>query len=260
MGLSWGSRGMLSLVVAGVAVAVVLAAPAHGDVYIGTLYENGSWITGLGNGAGEADTSRLEPSRVTGGFNADRIDGWRVADDFTVGPEGWHVETITFYAYEPDSGLTSTIQGVFLTLWDGPPDDPASQVVVPTSDNLMALSFWTGVYRVGSNLLNDRRPVMAVVADVVGWIPDTLPAGAYWIECGLEGAVGVDGPYVVPTVPSATPLNGMIGNGSWGDIDDGGSPNELAFSIFGNVAPEPATMAFVGLGVVMLLARRRRWS
>jgi len=87
------------------------------------LYDNGPLVThpgGVLEGGCEraADCAGDEHVRVWAQLSA----GNRVADDFTITEGNWTIETITFFTYQTGSSTTSTITGVNLQIWDGPPN------------------------------------------------------------------------------------------------------------------------------------------
>ena len=66
---------------------------------------------------------------------------------------GWFIQTITFFAYQTGSTTTSTMTGVNLQIWDGPPDNPGSAVVWgDTTTNVMT------AHRVVQHLSSAQTP------------------------------------------------------------------------------------------------------
>ena len=202
------------------------------------LYDNGPFVTHPGGGAGGADASALQTALGMGtyGYGHQLSAGNRVADDFTITDAGgWHIDTITFYAYQTGSGNTSSITAVNLQIWDGIPGDPSSTVVWgdPTT-NVMVNTAWSNIYRVlDTGLTDTARPVMA---DTV--LVDThLEPGTYWLDWQSDGSPSFSGPWVSPvTILGQT----TTGNGrqytttGWADLVDVG-PQGLPFVIEGSL-------------------------
>ena len=97
------------------------------------LYSNGPMVSVPGGGAGGADASRLQNAlgMTSLGFNA-KLNGSSirgVADDFTVPASGWNLTRITVFAYQTDSGPTSTLTDLRLLIFNGPPHLPTSSMV-----------------------------------------------------------------------------------------------------------------------------------
>lgn len=71
---------------------------------LATLYDNGPLVTHSGVCPGPADASRLQNTSLglnSLGFNVSLSGGFRMADDFTVPPGGWYVNTATFLPIRP---------------------------------------------------------------------------------------------------------------------------------------------------------------
>lgn len=160
---------------------------SFGDV----LYDNGPLVNVPGGGGGGADASRVQDVTlllVANGFNHLLSTGWRVADDFTI-PAGqsWTINSATFFAYQPNSTTTSTINHVNVRIWDGPPGQGGSTVVYgDTTTNRLAATTWSNVYRDQESAPGAIfRPVMADTATIV----TTLGAGTYWIDWQTGGTL-----------------------------------------------------------------------
>jgi hypothetical protein len=207
------------------------------------LWDNGPFVTGMGNGFGGADTSAVEMGAQNFGYTVGE-EAFHVADDFTVSDEsGWAVSSLSVYAYQTGSSTTSTFTGVFLTLWDGPPGRYGS-VLVGRSGNLFSDSAWTGAYRVPLNdpQLHDR-PIMSITADLSKWeeFPNPLPPGSYWVEWGLIADALLAGPFAVPTTPLGIADNARQYNVStdrWSGVYDFGlgETRDFPFQVEGEVA------------------------
>ncbi len=202
------------------------------------LYDNGPLVTHPGGGGGGLDASALQTvlGMTSYGAGAQLSAGNRVADDFTVtDPAGWAVDTVTFFTYQSFSGNTSTITGVNLRIWDGPPNDPGSSVVWgDTTTNVMASTAFSSIYRVlDTALTNTDRPIMAVVANV----GHTLAAGTYWLDWQFSGSLS-SGPWQPPiSILGQTATGNAIQytTSGWAAITDVG-PQGLPFVVDGAVA------------------------
>jgi hypothetical protein len=207
------------------------------------LWDNGPFVTGMGNGFGGADTSAVEMGALNFGYTVGE-NTFHIADDFTVSDEqGWAVSSLSIYAYQTGSSTNSTFTGIFLTLWDGPPGRYGS-VLIARSGNLFSSSAWTGAYRVPLTdpQLHDR-PIMYITADVSKWeeFPTPLPAGSYWVEWGLTGDATLAGPFAVPTTPLGIADNARQYNVStdrWSGVYDFGlgETRDFPFQVEGEVA------------------------
>lgn len=190
------------------------------------LYNNGPIVNSPATGAGGADESALQNSTLgmgTLGFGHQLSANNRVADDFVVTGDGWFVDDITFFAYQTGSSTTSTMLGVNVRIWDGPPNDPQSTVVFgDTSTNRLASTIWSGVYRVTETTHgNASRPIMANVAHVGTF----LPPGTYWVDWQTDGSLS-SGPWAMPITINGQAVtgNGMQSlAGTWGPANDGGT-------------------------------------
>ena len=193
------------------------------------LWDNGPLVTHPGGGSGGADASAVQTalSMSTYGFGDQLSIGNRMADDFVIAhPLGWQIDTITLFAYQTGAPVDpSTITGLYLQIWDGPPDDPASTVVWgDLSTNRLASSAWTSIYRVtDTDLLNADRPIMANVATVGA----ALPPGTYWLDWTTDGSLA-SGPWAPPIsilgqTTTGNALQYTTSSGAWGPANDGGT-------------------------------------
>ncbi|MFN3372915.1 MAG: IPT/TIG domain-containing protein [Chloroflexus sp.] len=219
------------------------------------LFTNGTFVTGIGNGAGGADTSSpvspdtgfgylVDPTRTQ--TTPDGVNRARLADDFTVTGNGWRPSAITLYTYQIDSTTTSPITGVInLRLWDGTPGDGGTVIAGPV-DGIIISNQWTNVYRVpANNLLQTDRPIMAVTIQWPFGNASLLP-GTYWLEWGIAGDAALSGPWTPPTNAAvgdnARQLNLTGGDpGTWTARADysSGRVVGLPFVICGDSIPTP---------------------
>ena len=165
------------------------------------LHNNGPLSTGewaLNGAAAPAGTTWSEgvqepPCYTT--INGPNGSGtFRLADDFTV-PAGkqWAVTKVTTYAYaSPGNTTTSPITGFTLRIWNGPPNDPASQVVYgDTTTNLYSApgASFANMYRIfNTGLLAQPHGLTRPIWKFDVPINVTLQAGTYWLDWNVTGA------------------------------------------------------------------------
>lgn len=205
------------------------------------IYDNGPLVNCPGCGVDGADVSSVQTSLdlSTYGFGHSLAQGFRVADDFTVPPPGWAIDQITFYAYQTGSTIVPTIDLVNFQIWNGPPNDPGSQVVYgDVVTNRLVSSQWAGIYRtLDTDMLATNRPIMADSV-TVGWF---LAPGTYWLDWQTGGTLS-SGPWAPPITVSGTITTG---NGlqyspttsTWSDVTDFGTGAQqgLPFLIHGEI-------------------------
>ena len=204
------------------------------------LYDNGLLLTLAGGGADGADVSIVQESLglSTLGFGLQAESNRSIADDFTItDPYGWYIDEITFFAYQTNSPLTSTITAVNYRIWDGPPNDPTSHIVLgnPFTNSLIETA-WSGMYRVlESSLTATDRPIMQNRTKA-GF---TLGPGTYWLEWQAEGILA-SGPWSPPVTISGVLTTGnalQYLNSEWGPAIDtsAAAQQDLPFIISGQV-------------------------
>jgi hypothetical protein len=207
-----------SLLTLAIGILIAAHAPAQG-----TVYSNGGFVTGVGNGFGGADTSELEisvpgpPGQAHTPYGVLRHHGLvnasideHLADDFSVPPgKIWSLSVLKWYGYQvfAPAAPTSTITDVRLRVWDRRPDLSGAVVLYgDTQTNRLLSSSLTNCYRVKpvspadpNSLTNDSRAIFELQIDV-SWIPP-LSAGTYWLDFMGVGDSGLLGPFTIPTVP-----------------------------------------------------------
>ena len=279
-------------------IAILSFAVVAGGASAQVLYAQNGFATGNapnGNNISESPLTTATTSN-TGGYGAspnttiaDPTDRNRVADDFTVTGGGWKVSKICVYGYVTGAGANNDPFGPGnLKLWStlgGPSDSPIA------STTTMANGMFTGVYRTfsrgttasGTTNLNDATRAIWK-KEFVFAAPVMLGNGTYWADYQVEGrnASGAAATFFVPFLmqpgnggPSGTTLP-VFGNGKqrflptgtgavngWykpgaGSLGVGGFDVAFGLEVKGEVVPEPATMAALGLGLAGIAARRRR--
>jgi N-acetylneuraminic acid mutarotase len=198
------------------------------------LWDNGPLVTHPGGGYNGYDASRLQDSLSmnTYGFGNQVSAGNHTADDFEVTfAGGWQIENITFFTYQTGTYAeppVSTITGVYLQIWDGPPDNAGSSVIFgDLVTNRILETYWTGIYRdIESSPLNATRPIMTAVASV----NTLLPQGTYWLDWMIDGS-SASGPWAPPiTILGQTTTGNALqyttASGAWAPANDSGSATQ----------------------------------
>jgi hypothetical protein len=187
------------------------------------LWDNGPLVSSPGTGPGGTDRSVLQVSLGLDSFGFAVGGSARMADDFTVDdPQGWRINKVVLYGYQTDSTTTSTFDHVNYRIWDGPPDEPDSNIVFGnTSTNRLTATGFTGVYRNSENNPdNTQRPIMYLEASAAV----TLPPGTYWLDWQLGGTL-TSGPWQPPITITGEVNTGdalRLGSGEWRPLVDGG--------------------------------------
>ena len=204
------------------------------------LYDNGPLVTHPGGGAGGADVSAVQNALglTTNGFGNQFTSGYSLADDFTVtDAAGWQIDDITFFGYQTDSTTVSTITGLYVQIWDGPPNAGGTVVWGDLTTNRLLTTGWANIYRAADGTLTaTNRPVMENVAT----IGTTLAQGTYWVQWSADGSLA-SGPWAPPiTILGQTSTGDALQyTTAWAAIADvgAGTPQGLPFIINGAVVP-----------------------
>ncbi|MFO7680897.1 MAG: choice-of-anchor J domain-containing protein, partial [Chloroflexota bacterium] len=222
------------------------------------LYDNGPFITSFGDGPAGSDVSLLQNVSLgltTLGAGVQFLDPGphnRIADEFEVTtPGGWTVNNVVFYGYQTGSTTTSSFTGVNYRIWDGPPNDPNSNIVFgDTATNRFEYTAWAGAYRYAENAIgNTTRPVM----QIVGESGIHLMPGTYWLDWQLAGTIA-SGPWQPPITIIGQNTTGnamqMLAAG-WTPFVDGGAgtPAQGApFQLWGEtVCDNPSDVSWISL-------------
>jgi hypothetical protein len=211
------------------------------------LFDNGPLVNQPGAGTGGADVSTLHDGLVNYGFGHALSAGFRVADDFTV-PAGqmWNIDSIVFFAYQTNSGNTSSIVGVNCAVYDASPANAGAIILGDETTNIMTDTYWSGIYRTSSTTFSSiARPIMRDIAVPTStW---SLLAGTYWLSWQSDGNASFSGPWVPPVTFSSVTLTGdglQSTAGIWSTIIDtaqAGTTDDvtqgLPFIIYGQSTP-----------------------
>jgi hypothetical protein len=219
------------------------------------LYNNGPLVTNPGAGFGGADVSAIQTTLGSSlpGYGIQLGGGNRVADDFTVPAGGWRVDSVKVYLFQPNSGVTPTINDVRLQIWNGRPDLPGSQVVFGdmVNNRLSAVSF-SNVYRAPDNgLTATNRPIMTCTVQV----GVNLAPGTYWLDISADGSAA-QGPFAPPvTRPGQAGAGNALqffgSSQTWNQLYDPGGVwlDDLPFVLInsGGVGPQAVFPALLTL-------------
>ncbi|MCB9134574.1 MAG: proprotein convertase P-domain-containing protein [Anaerolineales bacterium] len=246
-GLSGNPADAAEKVSASDALVSIPAPLSNFEVPADVLYDNGPLVTNPGAGAGGADVSALQTAlgMTLYGFGHAQTSGFRVADDFTVPAGGWTLDQVIFYAYQTGSSTTSTMTGVNLRIWDGPPNAGGNIIWGDTTTNIMSSTTWSNIYRtLDTGLTDTNRPIMADTGELGGLY---LPAGTYWLDWQTSGTLA-SGPWAPPVS-----VLGSTGTGNalqfdattltWNAVTDIG-PQDFPFVLIGTA--QPAVCATLG--------------
>lgn len=245
---------MMLRTAAGIAAGLAIVSSANAQF---TLWDNGPLITHPGGHDTGADRSAISPGGNTLGSNVS-IPTFRIADNFQVGSSGWVIDEIRLFAYQTGSTTTSSFTDARLQIWDGSPDDPNSNVVWGNlTDNLLAGTDWTGIYRTSStDTSGTLRPIMYVDADLGGV---SLGQGEYWIDFQMDGSL-TSGPWLPHVSDPVAPVPGTAlqhTSSGWQPMTDSGHGGQSAAPFIITGIPSPGALALLALGG-LAAARRKR--
>jgi hypothetical protein len=181
------------------AFAVVLTA-GYSALAQTVIHDNGPLIDMPGAGVGGADVSSLHDGMTSYGSGHAVSSGYRVADDLIVpAGESWVIDSLVFFAYQTNSGNTSSITEVNVRIWDGVPGT-GNIVYGDDVTNRMITTEWTGIYRTdapGSTTCDPATCSLRPIMRNATMIGTTLAAGTYWIDWQTNGTL-TSGPWAPP--------------------------------------------------------------
>jgi len=203
----------------------------------GILFENGPVVTHPGGGPGGTDFSLTEAPLTLYGWGVQFTVGNRLSDDFEVTDGPWDVDSIIVWGYQTNSGTASTMTGLYVQIWDGSPDDPASSVVWgDVTTDVLDNTYWSNCYR-GDDINSTARPIMRLVC-----VPTSLSLtnGTYWIDFTIDGSAS-SGPWGPPvTILGTTNTgDGLQYTGTWAPALNATYPNGVPFEIWGPTSAPP---------------------
>lgn len=270
------------------ALAAVAGLAAAASASAVTLFNNGPLATGLTTGSGiaaapgfvwsEVAARTAEPgvANTVAGFaavNAGASD-FRVADDFTVAPGGWNVNSIRVFAYQTGS-VANPFNGARLQIWNGRPGDVGSSVIFgDLTTNRLTATGDTNIHRIFNTTTPPPGTAPGTTRLVrfldLGTGPGglNLAAGTYWIDWQTTisaGAAAFAPGVTIPGQGNRPGDNGRQWTGTlWQDLLDAGNPGtgldliqDLPFIIDGTPIPTPGAAALFAVAG-LAGARRRR--
>ncbi len=200
------------------------------------LYNTADMVTRPGAGYHGADLCALYGGQSTLAYKAtanvtDLNHSYWIADDFTLAASA-QVSHIDFYAFQSNSGITSSITGCYVRIYSSRPEDSTAVPIWSSSANCMVSTEWSGLFRTtNSNLADTTRPIMKVSAQ----INTALAAGTYWVAVCFTGSRPGD----VYAVPRATVSELSTGNavqytqdnGLWLPMTDNASLEQMGLPL-----------------------------
>ncbi len=201
-------------------------------------WNNGPFITGVGNGFGGGNTSAIQTGFGTFGYGAQggTINN-RLADDFVVNAgQIVTLNTLVFRAYQTGAATTGTMTGINANIWNTMPATAGTPDQTGPANSMIS-QVWSGVYRVTSTTLTaNNRPIIDITSDM-SWA-NPLAAGTHWADASMTGSLA-SGPFCPPTTPAAGTDNALQFIGStatWGAVIDGLAllPQDFPFTLSGS--------------------------
>jgi hypothetical protein len=219
---------------------------------VGQIYSNGPYVNSAPNlSVLQNQAPPVSLGMTVLGFNGNRA-FFTLLDDFTVtDPVGWRVDQLEVYGYQTSSGNVSTMNGIYVQIWNGDPTVPTSQVIWgDLVTNRLASTTWSGNYRVTETTLTaTNRPLMAVRGNV----GRVLPPGTYWVEYAITGTTA-SGPFLPPITITGTAATGnalqrTLATNAFAPMVDGatGAPRQgMPFLLIGDTMTPPCYETSLG--------------
>ncbi len=216
------------------------------------------WDNGVGANSG-GTSGFCDGGPLTCGNNGSQ--SYTIFDNFTVGPSGWAVTGFDFTDYFVNGTLTSAYtasSGTSWSLWKGDPLGGGTLVASGTQ-----LASLTNLGGCGIGCLKDEfsitlgSSILLTGGTYYLGTSNSLTAGAR-TERDFGSASGAN----YNTLPGWEQSQGsiVVGNPStWTSTQSNvQTSNDTSFDIQGTLAPEPGTLAVMGIALAGLFAARRR--
>ena len=201
------------------AALAIVAAAAHAEPL---LFDNGTFVTGVGTGPGGTDISQADPSPgvITIGFNANAAPPTgplRVGDDFIIsgapaGGGGVRLNHMHFYGVQSNS-ITTNVQfgAIYVAIYNASPAAGGTIIAGDFTTNRLRSSTWTNAYRLSSSgSPSTSRPITRLDVDM-SWVP-ALQDGTYFMMVSAVGDVALTAnpnPQAIFVTPHRVTDNGL---------------------------------------------------
>lgn len=178
------------------------------------------------------------------------------ANDFVVGGPGWNINQLVMRGVFFDGADRNPTGGFEVSFYANNGGAPANTALSTQVSTAITRSGSQGNY-VGRNAYDFTIDLTTV----------SLGPGTYWVSLMALDSTNFFWVVAQNLVGNEAHLRdtGPEGGGTnsyptaWTKVSDiGGDPQDFGITIRGEVVPEPATLAAVGLGLAALAARRRR--
>jgi hypothetical protein len=191
------------------------------------LFDNGPFVNSVGTGVGGADESIAAADEENNGFGCQYEYGYMLTDDFDVpAGETWDISKITLFLYQNESGTTSSITAVYITIYDDHPEY-GDVVYGDMYVNVLTTTSWTNCYRVlwAVQGTSDERPIMA---NELEFTDLSLGPGTYYLVWWAEGSM-TSGPWNNPVCITGQPATGDAWQFTdvWAEVLMGGTDEPL---------------------------------
>lgn len=221
-------------------------------------------VNGRGTGVGGADESVVQTVSLgmeTFGFGQEVVTfDNTIADDFILFGGNNEIDSMRFFAYQDGSTTTSSIDGIYVRIWDGQPNAFGSKIIFgDLTTNRLGSTRWAGIYRVteATSGFSTERPVMIISA----LTKLRLDQGQYWLEWGTSGKLKL-GPWAPPLTiegmsTTGDALQSLEGNAFMPVLDGGTLTGQgFPFVIYGKLGaiPTMGEWSLVVLALLLLIA------
>ncbi len=236
----------------------IIAFAAVSSLSFGQLWDQSQLTNVVGGGTGAIAGQNLSMLETTPnaenifGFGAQTTSNNVMADDFTVGPNGWNVTALRFYTYQ--TGATApSITGMSWAI-----DSTLTSTAVTSS--AFTVSF-TNIFRVNAGDTGSTGGLRQIQQVDVTGLNLNLAAGTYFLKWNFAGSLA-SGPWA-PALPTSLATHGMnvqqsLANAPFAPGVNGTMGADGAFQVLGTEnVPEPATMGLLALGAAFVARRRK---
>ena len=197
------------------------------------LFDNGPIITLFGGGCSGGDVSVLDSTlgHTVYGWGVQQNQGYYMAENFT-NETNWDIDSIKLFGYQTGA-TTSTINGVYIQIWDGAPNASGSVVWGNLTTNRLTRIELSDIYRARDISPTDCDRRLQIVTASVG---TSLEPGTYWVQWGMTGSTTFSGPWCLPVTIAGEANTGdalQLTPSGWVSVLNGTSPSGVPFLIYG---------------------------